>query len=45
MQAFYDKMMTDQEKRQDWQRELSQTEIDQFEALQDTDLGWGDWPA
>lgn len=45
MQTYYDQMMSEKETAQDWKRELAQAEIEQFQALQDTDLGWGDWTA
>jgi len=44
MQAYYDQLMAEKE-GQDWKRELSQAELEQFEALQETDLGWADWSA
>ena len=45
MQAYYDKMMAEKEKTQDWKYELSQIDIEQVDALQDTDMSWGDWTA
>jgi hypothetical protein len=44
MQAYYDQLMAEKDE-QDWKRELSQIELDQFEALQESDLAWADWPA
>ena len=44
MQTFYDQLMAEKD-GQDWKQELSQAELDQFEALQESDLAWADWSA